>query len=280
MLQRILAPTDGSPESEKALPMAEEIARAQGAELLLLYIIELSPLLLAGPAESAAAANVYEELVAQAQSSATQHLAELETRAREAGIRARSVIAHGPAAATLLAYESSEQPDLLVMATHGRTGLARFALGSVADRLVREGTVPVLVTRRTIEATRKCDSALVMLDGSGVAEEILPMVESLAGKPLQELALFRVVADPHDRAPAMTYLEGVAARLERTGVRTTVSVDTGEPSHVAERAARHVDLVILCTHGRGGFDRLRHGSVAEYVMRSVAKPCLLVRAKG
>jgi nucleotide-binding universal stress UspA family protein len=164
------------------------------------------------------------------------------------------------------------------MATHGRTGLARFALGSVADRMVREGSVPVLLVRSATSTTTKLESALVMLDGSGVAEHMLPMVEQLAHTPLQSVTLFRVVADPDDLGAALKYLQGVTARLEPSGLHVAAVVDVGDPRRIVRKAASRLDLVILCTHGRSGFDRLRHGSVAESVLREVDRPTLLVRA--
>jgi nucleotide-binding universal stress UspA family protein len=119
-----------------------------------------------------------------------------------------------------------------------------------------------------------------MLDGSSVAEEVLPVVEALAGKPLTMVRLFRAVRDPKNREAALTYLQGVAARLAGRFTSVETVVEEGEPRHVVERAARDVDLVALCTHGRSGFDRLRHGSVAEFVTHEVDRPALLVRAQA
>jgi nucleotide-binding universal stress UspA family protein len=157
-------------------------------------------------------------------------------------------------------------------------GAARFTLGRVTDRLVREGRPPVLVVRRSSPAAPTLHRALVTLDGSDLAEEALPMVETLAGKPLESVVLLRIVANPQDQGPAMTYLEGVASRLSRLALKVEVVVGVGASTLGIERAARAVDLVILCTHGRGGVDRLRHGSVAEHVVREVDTPALLVRA--
>jgi nucleotide-binding universal stress UspA family protein len=203
----------------------------------------------------------------------------LEADIAASGLRVQTAVLAGPVEIALLDFEAEQRPDLVVMATHGRTGIARFAFGSVTDRLVREGTAPVLVVRRTTADAQSPTRALVMLDGSGVAEQVLPLVRELLGKPLQAVTLYRVVSDPDDRGAAASYLEGVAARLATDGVAITPLVDIGDPVRDVERAAEQVDLVILCTHGRGGFDRLRHGSVAEAVMREVDKPVLLVRAR-
>jgi nucleotide-binding universal stress UspA family protein len=265
MLQRILAPTDGSPESEKAMPLAEQIALAHGAELILTLIIDQSGLLGRTPGAEA----IEQEASAQ--------LASLERRLRAAGVRTRSLLERGPTAATLLDREKAERPDLLVIATHGRTGLARFAMGSVADRMVREGLAPVLVVRRTTEATVRLETAIVLLDGSQFGEAALMFAKELAGKPLKAITLFCVAGDPAERSSLEAYLRAAAARLATDGVQISTSVDVGDTRHVIERAAKGRDLVILATHGRGGFDRLRHGSTADFVVHSLDQPVLLVR---
>src|SRR5207248_2068986 len=104
-------------------------------------------------------------------------------------------------------------------------------------------------------------------DGSGVAEEALPIVKELAGHPLSVVKLFRVVQDPGDRNAAAHYLEAVQADLSREGFKTEIAVETGDPALLVRRAAEDADLIVLSTHGRGGFDRLRHGSVAERIVR-------------
>lgn len=263
-----MVPTDGSPESERALPLAKQLALAHEAELVLVFIIDQPPVAIGrfpdpGIEEAAAA-----------------HLAALEASLTAEGVRARSTLERGPSAATLLDRERAESPDLSVIATHGRTGLARFALGSVADRMVREGTAPVLVVRRSTSVAHKLETALLMLDGSGFGETALALTEALAAKPLRSATLFRVVSDPKDRSAAETYLDGAAARLSKLGVQTKTTVEVGDPRYVAERAARGHDVVILATHGRGGFDRWRHGSVADYVVRYVDQPVLLVRVSS
>ena len=277
MLQRILVPTDGSPESEKAIPIAAQIARAQGAELVVIRAIEPPPWLAAAGPEPAAT-DVFEEMIETIQQEAEESLARIEADLQAQGLRAKAVAIHGSPSAALLDYEVAHQTDLLVMATHGRTGLARFTLGSVTDHMVREGQAPVLVVRRSSPAATTLHRALVTLDGSGLAEEALPMLEALAGKPLESVVLFRVEADPRDQGPAMTYLQGVAGRMSSLPVKIEAVVDVGPPTPGIERVALTVDLIIICTHGRGGLDRLRHGSVAEHVVREIETPALLVRA--
>jgi nucleotide-binding universal stress UspA family protein len=253
--------TDGSPESEQALPLAAKIARAHEAELIVVSVIDEPAIV--SPGWGATSNETYQNVMRETEKAVRGYLADIEARLAADGVRASTAVRQGPAAAALLDWEDAEHPDLLVMATHGRSGVARFAIGSVAERMVRDGRVPVLLVRRSTPPDVNLETALVMLDGSGVAEQVLPTVEQLAGRPLQTVILFRAVTNPDDAGIALRYLQDVATRLERAGLGVEPRVVLGDPRHTVNAAAADSDLVILCTHGRSGFDRVRHGSVAE-----------------
>jgi len=272
-------PTDGSAESEKPLTFATQLARANDAQLTLMRVVE--EMVYTADEDALNTVEMYQQYEQVTQDMARQAQSEvhaLAQRLQAEGIRARAEVRRGNPSGDLLDYIDEEHPDLVVMATHGRTGLARFTLGSVADRIIREGSAPVLVTRRSLEATGRLEHGLVMLDGSGVAEEVIPLVTELAGKPFQRLTLYRVVNNPRNQGAATTYLEGVAGQLQDRGATIELKVDVGDARANVERVGKDVDVVILCTHGRTGFDRLRHGSVAEHVIQNIDHPALLVRA--
>jgi nucleotide-binding universal stress UspA family protein len=228
--------------------------------------------------ESYVTSDVYEEMGEAFEIAAQQDLRAMADRIRARGGAARSVVLTGVPAASLLDSELEIQPDLVVIASHGRSGLIRFALGSVTERLVREGNAPVLVVQASSRVDRPLDSALVPLDGSALAELALPIVEALAGKPFRQVRLLRAVGSSDEVADGRAYLDGVAKRLSVAGLSITTDVAVAEPKEAIAAAAASVDMVILATHGRGGFDRLRHGSVAEEVTRDAHTPVLLVRA--
>jgi nucleotide-binding universal stress UspA family protein len=273
MLKRIMLPTDGSPESDRAIPYARIIAREQGAEILLIQVVQL-PMMINDEYEGGEA---WQQTLGAFEEIAQSNLDNLSSTLRADGIEVRAEKVLGYPAGALLDFEAEHQPDLVVMGTHGRTGIARFALGSVADRMVRHGTTPVLLVREG-PAEPRLDHAFVMLDGSGLAEEALKAVKLLAGHPLHTLTLFQAVSDTTDRRPAATYLEGVAARLAKHDLSTRVMTDIGDPGLLFEKAANDADVIVLATHGRGGVDRYRHGSVAERVVHESTKPVLLTRA--
>jgi nucleotide-binding universal stress UspA family protein len=278
-VKKILLPTDGSPDSEKALTIAWRVAQAQDAELVLARVVEpvIDSLTAAGGEVDAEAFKRYSKATP---ADAEADLARLGARVAST-VRERIVVLTGPVEQALLDCEEAERPDLVVIATHARRGLARLAFGSVADRLVRDGLSPVLLIRRSSPATTVLRRALIMLDGSALAEQALQVARELAGRPLASIVLYRAVSNPNSGEAIDAYLASVVRKFEGIDVDLERRVGLGLPVRTAiEDAAKDVDLVILSTHGRGGFDRIRHGSVAEFVMATIDKPLLLVRTTG
>jgi nucleotide-binding universal stress UspA family protein len=142
--RHILVPVDFSTPSEQALAYAVELAGALQARLTLLHIIQ-PPVLAGGPAVAMGPA--YADLLAQVEADASRTLAGYVQRVREAGLEGDTVIIHGTPFQQIVDVASAKQVDLIVMATHGHTGLQRFLLGSVAEKVVRLAPCPVLVTR-------------------------------------------------------------------------------------------------------------------------------------
>jgi nucleotide-binding universal stress UspA family protein len=287
-VKKILVPLDGSELSERALPYATELARAQGASLTLVRVVEFQSWSFDG-GYGYMDAVTYDELIGAIRGDATDSLARNRDQLSAAGVTAETKLVEGvTASASILDCEAELSPDLVIAATHGRSGIARFALGSVADRLVREGSAPVLLIPAFGDGGAHLARAVVPLDGSSLAERVLPIVEDLAGRPLTEVMLLTAVSSqPINATPnaafasavaATEYLNGVAKRLDQHGLHATVKVVVSDPAEAIEHAAAGADLVIMSTHGRGGLDRMRHGSVAERATRGLSIPRLLVRA--
>ncbi|MFO7772616.1 MAG: universal stress protein [Dehalococcoidia bacterium] len=139
---------------------------------------------------------------------------------------------------------------------------------------------------------------LVPLDGSNLAECVLPHVKSIAaGCGIREVVLVRVVEPiPAEAPPAMDYealqkadskaageyLAGIRAELSKEGLNVDVKVLAGRPAETIADFAQHneVDLVAIATHGRSGFSRWVFGSVADRLVRSFSAPVLLIRPQG
>lgn len=140
--RRILVPIDGSPEALATLPQVERLARASGAEVLLLTVGEPLPPLAASGGAAILPAPVTPSL------EALETILEAPLRAlRQVGLRARALVAWGPVATELLVVAEREEVDLLVLTTHARSGLERWVLGSTTEEVLRHGRRPALVLR-------------------------------------------------------------------------------------------------------------------------------------
>jgi nucleotide-binding universal stress UspA family protein len=291
MLNNILVPVDGSAVGEAALPYAEALARRSGAALTLVRAAQAPPMR-GDPGTAQARA------IEQAESYLSTLAAGLTSR----GIRVQTGVPYGAAATWITGEMALRGSDLIVMATHDRTGPSRWVRGSVAEAVVSQASVPVMVVRAA-EGLRPAQGfdqprpvLVVPLDGSTFAEAALPMAGELARVLDAGLVLVGVVPGPGQlvaaegavvtyvgedferlQAEARTYLAGVASRVG--GPATEVVVRLGDPSaEIAREAAeRAAAAVIMATHGRTGLVRTLLGSVAGGVLHRGGTPVVLVR---
>jgi nucleotide-binding universal stress UspA family protein len=205
----------------------------------------------------------------------------------------------------LAAYAAATDIDLIVMTTHGRGGLARFWLGSVADALVHVSRIPVLSLRPSepvppIDHPPVFRHILIPLDGSGLAEQILEPALALGDLTQAAYTLLRVVeplvvpgyaplAQPAQldvqvthtaRAEGQRYLDDLAQCLRASGrqVHTRTLLAAQPAVAILDAARAHgADVIALATHGRSGLARLLIGSVADKVRRGADTPVLLYR---
>jgi nucleotide-binding universal stress UspA family protein len=299
MYRTILVPLDGSSFGEWALPVAIGLARQAKAKLELVSIhVPLSVSRLAGetPGYDVSWETKLQEPLAQYQAGVAKRLAALD-------IAFERALKCGPIRETLLSHAHEVGADLLVMSTHGHGPLKRAWLGSVADAVVRESPVPVLLVRPEegqppdFTQERVFRDILIPLDGSGHSEEILTAAKALGEAGNASFTLVKVVLPPqmmtvpyayvpvafdaaglHEdaKAAAGSYLDGVAEYLRRrnTVVNTGVLVGTSAAATILEFAeGEKYDLIALSTHGWGGL-RFPLGSVADKIVRGALVPVL------
>jgi nucleotide-binding universal stress UspA family protein len=151
MYERMLVPLDGSEVAEAILPFAEQVGGPLDAEVVLLRVIEpLSPIELV-----ASAGVVAPDTFTLRDMDAKQYLSEFQRRLSKKGLRVRTQVANGPPAKEILAATQAISADLIAMATHGRSGLGRVLLGSVAEAVLRASPVPVLLIRMTAKTDER-----------------------------------------------------------------------------------------------------------------------------
>ena len=143
-VRRILHPTDFSRASRAAFAKAVEMAGANGAELVVAHVLNpVVPMV----GDGYVVPKVYEDIEASARAGAKKELDRLLARAKKTGVRARGVLLEGATHEQITRAAKSARADLIGIGTHGRTGLAKFFLGSVAGRVVSTAACPVLTVR-------------------------------------------------------------------------------------------------------------------------------------
>jgi nucleotide-binding universal stress UspA family protein len=301
MSEPILVPLDTTTAAEQVLPEVTALATALRRSVVLLAVVPdgaaLHPVLEAHDAEVAA-------LIERRERYAREYLDGVRSRLEALGLDVECLVAVGNVADQIGAAAADQDASMIAMATHGRVGMQRWFLGSVADRVVHTVTEPVLLVRPPEEGATPAASVervLVPLDGSELAEEALPRAREIASACVAPITLLRAV--PMDwilssdtlgiesevspqlleviEQDAKGYLDKAAEDLRAAGFE--VETVFAPYSHPAEDIARLAEqaagtLVVMTTHGRSGLGRTILGSVADRVIRSSGAPVLLVHS--
>lgn len=290
MYQRILVPTDGSDHADWAGAHAVHLAAAFDATVTLLNVVDLDAE--AGPFSAGGIDSEY--------------VSRLEDKGRETVQAAASALAAdvemdvvtGRPAEAILEYTDEQDVDLVVMGTHGRTGVQRYVMGSVTERVVSLAEVPVLTVRgRDGERVTDYDEILIPTDGSeaaataiehglAVAERFDARIHAVnvvhigAATTSPDLSLSPELLSALESS-GETVTEAIADRAEAAGLDTVTAVREGTPAgtlldYVDET---NIDLVAMGTAGRTGLSRYLLGSTTERVIRRSEAPVLAVNAR-
>ena len=244
MFSKVLVPLDGSDVAEVILPYTAQLAKGLDIPLVLISVVERT----AGEIDSPFHTSLFET----AESEARRRLDRVVDRLRQDGVNADKVLASGRPAEEIVRAVETAACDLIAMTTHGRSPLARGILGSVTDEVVHSAPVPVLtMTPEKAEIYRDhtilISAVIVPLDGSPLAETVLPRVTDLARRLALKILLVRVVSPLHafwiDHYPvglaeaekeietqAIEYLETIADGLRRDGLEVESQMLTGPSS--------------------------------------------------
>jgi nucleotide-binding universal stress UspA family protein len=299
---QILVPLDGSALAEQALSCAVMLGQGLPAELVLFRAVSIPSDLhvvldQAGPQADA--------VVTWLEAKADEYLSGVANSLRNAGLSVRHVVQLGAAAEAILDYAAQMDACQIVMATHGYTGLKRWTHGSVAERVLQAAGVPLLLVRarqedaeRGLQQPTLCQRILVPLDGSELAEQVLPVVGPIARVLEAKITLLQVtsryvsVSFSSEWYPpvqsdlemveqhAKAYLERMAGGLREQGIEASTAIESGmvAQSIIEYAEGNRIDLIAMSTHGRTGLARWALGSVADRVLRAAGIPILLVRA--
>jgi nucleotide-binding universal stress UspA family protein len=306
MYKRIVVAVDGSKAANRGLEEAIRLAIATDGSVRIVHILNE---LAVGPRYVPMANNVvvnYQYLVDELRAGGRKILDDATALALKAGIvcEGKLIETMGRQAATCIVNEAREWPaDLIVMGTHGRRGIRRLALGSDAEMVLRNATVPLLLVREIQDGAESRQitykKILVPIDGSGASKRGLEEAVRIASSTGATLCILHVVNElviepaylpllKYDQLLAGLREQGNAILTEATAVAReggaaceSVLLETmgAEAAQSILRQARDwaADLIVMGTHGRRGLRRLALGSDAEIVLRHSPAPLLLVR---
>ncbi|NPA89921.1 MAG: universal stress protein [Chloroflexi bacterium] len=288
--KHVLVPLDGSPYSERVLPLAALIARTYDAKLTLVSVLRMGRGLIALPSTH--------QKIEAGRREREAYLKQVADRLRSEGIQVEYTVGVGPVAETINSLAQELGVDLLIVRTHGRSGVSRWVLGSTATKILQLSVKPVLLVPLTADKRAqepRFRKILVPLDGSEFAERVLPYVRALDRSFRTEIILLHVPVVPEadlygpmadlvqelrEQAvrQASEYLEAIVAILKEEGHNARALITGSEPAatilEVSEK--ENVDVVMMATHGRGGLDRVFMGSTAERLAQNAKSLLFLV----
>jgi len=297
MYTRMLIPMDGSKVAEQVLPYARFLAKALAVPVEFLEVVDPeSHALLANPAQGRDGDTILAERIKSSQDY-------LEAIARSfQGAQVHCLVEKGKAEQVVIEKAAMDKNTLIVMATHGRSGIQRWVLGSIADNILHGAANHVLLVRATDQGKTDGEAILktvvVPLDGSPLSERVLPDVAELAKKIKLAVVLLRAYALPPSvsgddfglysadlldqlESEAKDYLAGKVKDLKTKGLEDVSSVvHIGYGAEEIIKLARNTpdNFIAMCTHGRSGMKRWVFGSVTERVVRHSGDPVLIIRA--
>ena len=308
MFKRLIVPLDGSKLAEIALPYAEEIARHLGSEVILVNV-RTSMEKLDKPEHREYLTKMAALTEQNIKKSADKPVGE-KVKVTSAVIGEPSLLQHP--AEHIVNYAAKENASLIIMATHGRTGISHWALGSTAEKVARIFKCPVMLIRASARPVKSVhfENIMVPLDGSIEGEASLGYIENFASNLKTKIRVMNIVEMPYRflaapspvgyysgegliRVPytdeelkpikeaADKYIRSVSEKLTAEKIANTFEVRIGSPGDeiVEAEGESHPDLLVMSSHGQSGFGRFDFGSVAEKVLHKGTAPILMVRPK-
>lgn len=298
MYSKILAGLDGSKISERILPYARFFAERLKIPVELLAVVDPETF-----TATEADTDAYRgTLLTERKKTAADYLKNVAGK-HLGSFSVDCVVEIGKPADAIVDRAANDSGTLIAIGTHGRAGIQRWLLGSVADKVLHAARNPLLIVR-TMEETKgietsKLKSILVPLDGSVLAETVIPYALELARRMDLEIVLVRIINLPtayYDegyapdervwemiRDEAQEYLDRKVKELKSGGLpRVTSVLLEGFPGERIINLARETpgNLIAICTHGRSGVRRFVLGSIADRVVRHSGDPVLVIRAPG
>ena len=297
MYTKILVPLDGSAVAEQVLPYVRTLAGGLKIPVELIGVVDMAQF----DSHIAAEKGRYlDTLIEDSVRCSREYLKGVVQTFPGANVG--FAVEKGGAAEVIIAKAGADNETLIAMATHGRSGIDRWLLGSVAEKVLRGSANPLLLVRAKVEAKAAggatLKSIVVPLDGSELAESVLPAVVEMAKKLNIEIILFRAFNVPYSvfggvrehiaivdellggiKVEARAYLEKKTEELKKQGAKVSYVLEQGTSADQIISLGRKTpdNLIAMCTHGWSGVKGWVLGSITETVVRHSGDPVLVIR---
>lgn len=296
MIKRILVALDGTVLAESALAETKVLARLSGAQVTLLHVVEMNP-----------APIVHGQRHLTEEAEAEDYLMEIARQLSAEGILCQHHVhtdAVTPLADSIVAHQDELQPDLIIMCTHGPGKLERVLRGSLAQKVIRLGQTPLLLTNPEQQRGRKpfiLKRLLIALDGDPRHENGFELACDLATMSKAQLQLLAVVPELSSltgrKASLSRFLPGASwflqsltlhnlknylgrllVKAEAQGIQVAAEVQYGKIARTicAQAESLDVDLIVLATHGKAGAQAFWANSIAAQVQGLTTRSLLLI----
>jgi nucleotide-binding universal stress UspA family protein len=299
MFDSILVPLDGSQLAECVLPHAIAVGRAFRARIFLVRVLERN--------QANGTVQVFDLLNWQLKKTeARLYLEKIAARLVKFELQVETAVLEGLAAESILEFAQVRRVNLIILSSHGRSGISQWGISSTAQKIILGASTSVLLARANHPATRELKEQqyhqiLVPLDGSQRAEYGLPMIAMLAHFHKARTHILHVVRTPEmarrmpltaedmelsnrinarNREEAGQYLEQVRSRSHLEGVDSQVHLGVSENAMVAVHELveqEHIDMVALSAHGYSGNDQWPYGSMVLNFILYGKVPLLIVQ---
>lgn len=295
MFKHILVPVDGSPLAESGLPYAVNIAKAFGSRVTLLEVLEEPHL--AGSTQTVDPLDWH-----MCRIEVESYMGRLSSRLQEAGLQVESVLLEGHPAQRIIEFARGQDVDLIVLSSHGRSGLNGWNAGGVVQKIIMRARISLMIVRSYQPAWEPRGSGrlkvLVPLDGSSRAEYALSTAVSLASFHEAKLLLAHIVSKPdlprrtpptaedldlvnrlteRNRIEAEKYFEQLQSHMT-IPAEVRLLIDEDVPARLHELAKEEkADIVVLSAHGYTGKAAWPYGAITTTFIDYGTTPLLILQ---
>ena len=288
-VDKILCPVDFSESSTTAYEYAYSLSRQYKAQLFVLHVMEPVVSMHRGFISP----SLVEEIYSRQESDAREQFRKLEARYAGERVDSEVIVQIGLVADSILSFVEAQDIDLVVMGTHGRRGLDRLMMGSVAERVLRKASCPVLAVRERVSnfvspgSTHepvRLQKLLCCVDFSETSPRALEYAFSLALQYQAEITLLHVIETPElhadEQKRALNCIEQLIPVEARNWATLVPVVQAGKPyERIIEYATqRQTDLIVMGVRGRNALDLALFGSTTHRVIQLGPCPVLVLKA--